>query len=158
MKKMKNKINYLIVKDENKKETIYFECDKIDGYELVKNRKKVINGVNVNKMVIVNESFIEKVINKQVDKKMKSLLELIASVCESDEDPSSAMMFALNEVEKFKRFIINQYASYMNKKQLELLDKKVKLIENEVKMRLYQYSQKYEEKEVEVEKTSHRRR
>ena len=80
------------------------------------------------------------------------------SVCEGDEDPSSAMMYALNEVEKFKRFIINQYASYMNKKQLEKLDKKVKLVENEMKMRLYEYNQRYEEQEIEMEKSSHRRR
>lgn len=158
MKIMKNKINYLIVKDKNKKETIYFECNQIKGYELVKNNKKVINGVDVNKMMIVKDTFIEKVINKKVDKKMKSLLELIASVCESDEDPGSAMMFCLNEVEKFKRYIINQYASYMNKKQIEMLDKKVKMIENEVKMRLYQYSQRFEEKEEVSEKTGHRRR
>ena len=155
---MKNDLNYLIIKDKNKKETIYFECDKLEGYELIKNKRKIINGVNINNMVIINDSLIEKVINKKVDRKFKALLELIASVCEGDEDPSSAMMYALNEVEKFKRFIINQYASYMNKKQLEKLDKKVKLVENEMKMRLYEYNQRYEEQEIEMEKSSHRRR
>ena len=154
---MKNKLNYLIIKEKNKKETIFFECNKINGYNLTNERKKIVNGVNINKMIIVNKSFIEKIINKKIHKKTKSLLELIASVCESDEDPSSAMMFCLNEIEKFKRFIINKYASYMNKKQIELLDKKVKMIEEEVKIRLYQYNNQYHIKEVVEEEKSSRR-
>ncbi len=154
---MKNKLNYLIVKDNSNKEIAYFEGNKIEGYELVKNKKKIINGFNINKMIIVNDIFIEKVINKKVEKKFKSLLELVVSVCEGDEDPGSAMLFSLNEVEKFKRFIINQYAKYMNKKQLENLDKKVKLVENEIKMRVYQYNQKNDEKDYE-EKNNHRKR
>lgn len=154
---MKTKMNYLIIKDDKNKTTSYFEGD-FSGYDLAKTKKKVINGINVSKMMIVNQSFIEKVINKKVEKKFKALLELVASVSEGDEDPSSAMMFALNEIEKFRRMIINQYASYMTKKQMELLDKKVKLVENEIKMKMYQYTERIDQKEEELEKSSHRRR
>lgn len=154
---MKTKMNYLIIKDDKNKTTSYFEGD-FSGYDLAKTKKKVINGINVSKMMIVNQSFIEKVINKKVEKKFKALLELVASVSEGDEDPSSAMMFALNEIEKFRRMIINQYTSYMTKKQMELLDKKVKLVENEIKMKMYQYTEQIDQKEEELEKSSHRRR
>ena len=155
---MRNSTNYLIIKDKKQKETIYLEGHKLEGYKLLKNRNKLINGVNVKNIVIIKNSLIEKVIDKKIEKKFKSLLELIASVCESDEDPSSGMRYALTEIEKFKRIMINQFTAYMNKKQLEKLDKKIKIIEQEVTMRLYQYNQIYEQKEQDLEKNSHRRR
>lgn len=158
MKNMKTKTNYLIVKYKKKRKSKLLNAKLIEGYELTKNRKKVINGVSVNNLVIVNEKFIAKVINKRVEKKFKSLLELVASVCEEDGEPGGAMMMALNEVEKFKRLIINQYASFMKKKEIEMLDKKIKLVENEVRMKLYQYAQRYEPVEEVVEKSGHRRR
>ena len=137
---MKNDLKYLIIKDQKKGETIYFEGKKIEGYPLIKDRNKMINGINVNKMVIVNNSLIEKVINKKMDRKFKSLLELIASVCESDEDPGSGMMYALSELEKFRRMMFNEYIIYMNNVQLEKMDQKIKLIEQEVKNRLVEYN------------------
>ena len=43
-------------------------------------------------------------------------------------------------------------------KRIEMLDKKIKLVENEVRMKLYQYAQRYEPVEEVVEKSGHRRR
>ena len=158
VKIMKNKFKYLIVRDNNKKKITHFKYDRLEGYNLVQNKSKVVNGVKINKLVIVNKVFIEKAINKKIDKKFKSLLELIAKVFEDDSDPGNGLLYALNEIEKFKRFIINQHSAYMSKKQIELLDKKVKLIEKEIKMRLFQHQQQYDVKEIEDEKSNHHRR
>ena len=155
---MKNDLKYLIIKDQKKGETIYLEGKKIEGYPLIKDRNKMINGINVNKMVIVNNSLIEKVINKKMDRKFKSLLELISSVCESDEDPVSGMMYALSELEKFRRMMFNEYIIYMNNVQLEKMDQKIKLIEQEVKNRLVEYNRNMSKEEMEIEKSSRRRR
>lgn len=155
---MKNNVNYLIIKDKKSKKTIHLDGQKLEGYSLIKNRNKLINGVSVKNIVILKASFIEKVIDKKIDKKLKSLLELIASICENNDDSSSSMRYALSEIEKFRRITINQFALYMNKKQLEKLEKKVKIIEQELTTRLYQYSQIYEQKELENEKNNHRRR
>ena len=72
-------------------------------------------------------------------KKFKKLLEFIASIYESDDDSSSSLMLALNEIEKLKRELINKYVAYLNKKEVQKLDKKIKLIEQEVQSKLYQY-------------------
>ena len=138
---------YLIVKEKNKKEVTYFELDKINGFNMTSKNKniKLKDAINVNKMIIVNPSFIEKVINKRINAKIKKLVDLIANIYESDdEDPAGSLMQALNEVEKFKREMINKYLNYMSKEQVDLLEKKIEILETEVMNYAYRLNeQKY---------------
>ena len=54
---MKNKIKYLVVKDKKNVKSIFFQCDKIDGFNLIKEKKKIIKGVSISKILIVNKKF-----------------------------------------------------------------------------------------------------
>ena len=141
---MSNDIRYLVVKEKNKKEVMYFEYDKLNGFNMTSKNKniKLKDAINVNKMVIINPSFIEKVINKRISTKIKKLIDLISSIYESDDDdPAGSLMQALNEVEKFKREMINKYLNYMTKEQIELLEKKVEILETEVMNHAYQLNE-----------------
>ena len=153
-----NNIRYLIVKEKNKKEVMYFEYDKLNGFNMTSKNKniKLKDAINVNKMVIINPSFIEKLINKKINSKIKKLVDLISFIYESDDDdPAGSLMQALNEVEKFKREMINKYINYMTKEQIDILEKKVEILETEVMNHAYklnernycQASYNYEEKE-----------
>ena len=132
-------MNYLIVKDKKKKQVIYFECNKLNGYKMTANNKniKLKDAINVNKMVIINPSFINKLIDKNINRKLEKLIKYIIGIYDADDDPAGNLMQALNEVEKFKREIINKYLAYMNKKQLKDLDQKLKILENQVTMQSY---------------------
>lgn len=135
---------YLIVKEKNKKEVTYFELDKINGFNMTSKNKKIKlkDAINVNKMIIVNPSFIEKVINKRINIKIKKLVDMIANIYESDdEDPAGSLMQALNEVEKFKREMINKYLNYMSKAQIDLLEKKIEILETEVMNHAYRLNE-----------------
>lgn len=161
---MKNKHKYIVVRCKNNK-VLSFSCKQINGFNLTKECKKKIKGVTINNLIIVNYNFIETVISKKINRKIKSLLELLASIYENDEDPGTTVRFALNEVEKFKRIVQNEYFMYMKKKQIEMLSKKVNLIESEIRNKLYQsnkikmYIKNNDEMNEEVvEKSSHRRR
>lgn len=148
-------VRYLIVKDKKKKEIAYFEYDKLNGYNMTPKKKniKLKDSINVNKMIIINPSFIEKLINKKINNKIKKLIDLISIIYESDdEDPAGSLMQALNEVEKFKREMINKYMNYMTKEQIDILDKKVQIVEKEVLQHAYRlneirYSNEYGEYE-----------
>lgn len=132
-------MNYLIVKDKKKKQVIYFECNKLNGYKMTSKNKniKLKDAINVNKMVIINPSFINKLIDKNINRKLEKLIKYIIGIYDADDDPAGNLMLALNEVEKFKREIINKYLAYMNKKQLKELDQKLKILENQVTMQSY---------------------
>lgn len=129
------KIRYVINKKNN-----YVEIKKIELKNVynMSSKNKINGGISVKKINIVHQNLIDKMINKKINKRFKSLLELIASICESDEDPGSNLQFALDEAERFKREMINKYNQLLNKKELELIDKKIELIEKDVKKRLYE--------------------
>ncbi|MBE6141175.1 MAG: hypothetical protein E7172_06610 [Firmicutes bacterium] len=148
--------HYLIVKEKNKKAITYFEYDQINGFNMTSKNKniKLKDAINVNKMVIINPSFIEKLITKKINLKMKKLIDLIANIYESDDDdPAGSLMLALNEVEKFKREMINRYIDYMTKEQLKLLDKKIKILEAEVTMHAYALNERQVNMEYETTRT-----
>ena len=62
-------------------------------------------------MVIINQSLIDKIINRNIDSKFKKLINLILGIYDTSDDPAGNMMLALNEVEKFKREVINKYVN-----------------------------------------------
>lgn len=154
----------MIVKEKNKKEVTYFEYDKLKGFNMTSKNKnlKLKDAINVNKMVIINPSFIEKLITKKINMKMKKLIDLIANIYYSDdddEDPAGTLMQALNEVEKFKREILNKYLDYMTKEQLKLLEQKIKILESEVTMHVYILNEKkVNENAKELEEEYHKSR
>lgn len=148
-------MNYLIVKDKKKKQVIYFECNKLNGYQMTAKNKniKLKDAINVNKMVIINQSLIDKIINRNIDSKFKKLINLILGIYDTSDDPAGNMMLALNEVEKFKREVINKYVNYMNKKQLEKLERKIRLLEGEIAKKSYLMNERIDEVEYETRKS-----
>ena len=136
---MTNTIHYLIVKEKDKKSINYFKCSNLKGFNMTPKNKniKLKDAINVNKMVIINPTLIEKLVNKKISLKLKKLIDLIINIYDSDDDPGSSMMIALNEVERFKREMLNKYLEFLNKEQLKDLDKKIKFLEQEVTVRAY---------------------
>lgn len=148
---MINSSRYLIVKEKAKKTITYFEYSQIKGFNMTSKNKnlKLKDAINVNKMVIINQSFIEKIVDKKVNNKLKKLINLICNIYESDDDPAGSLMLSLNEVEKFKREMINRYIEYMTKEQLKSLNNKLKLLEKDVTIRAYVLNEKQMEMENE---------
>ena len=136
---MTKTIHYLIVKEKNKKAITYFEYDKLSGFNMTSKSKniKLKDAINVNQMIIINPSFIEKLINKKINSRLRKLIDIIAGSFDDDEDPANGLMIALNEVEKFKREMINKYLEYMSKEQLKLLNQKIRILEDQITMRAY---------------------
>ncbi|MCI5701946.1 MAG: hypothetical protein MR266_04195 [Erysipelotrichaceae bacterium] len=145
-------MNYLIIKNKDKKSATYFT---VDGYSLNSKNKniKLKDAINVNKMVIINQSLIDKIINRNIDSKFKKLINLILGIYDTSDDPAGNMMLALNEVEKFKREVINKYVNYMNKKQLEKLERKIRLLEGEIAKKSYLMNERIDEVEYETRKS-----
>lgn len=164
---MLTKTKYVIIKKHNHKQVSKIRINNI--YDM-SSKTPIKGGVSVKRINLIDEKFIDKMINKRINKRFKNLLELIASICENDDDPSTGLKFALNETEKFKREMLNKYAKLINKKEKEIIDKKIDLIEKEVKKRLLEhqvirkFQQKmqenfyYQEMEQEELKENHRRR
>lgn len=138
----------------------YLEINVDSSYNM--NKKKDNESIGIIKFY--DNKIINKVIKKSIDLRFKKLLELMISIEESDEDPSSGLLFCLDEADRFKHEMINKYKRFLKKEQMELLNKKIELIEKEVKDKLIAYRLMHtpiylnQDFEDEVEEEMHRRR
>ena len=127
---MKTKTKYVLVKKNNFKKVVSYNFDK--SFDMTKKKDKYRIGV----IKFYNEKIVNGVVQKIIDNRFKKILELIASLEESDSDPSEGLIFCLDEATKFKREMINKYNSFLKKTQIEFINKKIELIEKEVKNKL----------------------
>lgn len=146
---MANEKKFLVVKTKDEKTIKYFEYDKVKGYNIKpKNTVKFEDAINVDKMILINPSLIEKMIDKKVKRKFDYLINLMSVVCDPDNESSDGLYLALNEAEKFRTEILNKYKKYLQEEKLELLEKKLYILEDELKLRI-----KYLDYQLQEEKT-----
>lgn len=140
-KESNTKKNYVVIKRKNTEELVYFEYSKINGYSVApKKNVKLKDGINVDKMVIINQSFIDKLINRKINAKFKELLTYINFIYDDTEDSGTTLREALNEIERFRRILYNKYNSYLSKERMDEIEKKIAILENEVKLCLYNFN------------------
>ena len=142
---------YLIVKNKNDNAITYFEYDKMDGYDLSpKKGVKITDAINVNKVVIINPSLAQKVAKKKVDLKFRKLVELLNIIFETDDETGTAYHKGLDEIERLRSELIGKYKKHLTDDDFDLMEKKLGILEHELKVRLFylekelEYQQEYE--------------
>lgn len=136
---------YFVVKDKTSKAITYFEYDKIEGYDLSpKKGMKIEDAINVNKVVIINPSLAEKVAKKKMDLKFRKLLQLLNIIFETDDDTGTAYREGLNEISKLRLEVKTKYRKHLNEEAIDLMEKKLGILEHELKLRLYYLEQTYQ--------------
>lgn len=139
---------FVVTKDENTQTITYKEYDSLKGYDFKpKNKLSKEDIINVDEMVIINPSLIEKLISKKCKKTLERILKLISFIYDDDETGEESVTLALNEIAKFKELLDTKYKEYMKEKEYKLMIKKLEILENEVKLRkLYLNSKENREK------------
>lgn len=101
--------------------------------------KKKTDKESIGIIKFYDEELINKVILRNINNRFKKLLELIVSTSEEGDHPDS-LLLCLDEAEKFKKELINKYAKYLEKKQIEKINKKLELVSNDLKNKLIMYT------------------
>lgn len=126
-----------IVKKDNQTDVItYMEYENIKGLNIKpKHNKNFEDMINVDEMIIINPSLIQKLIEKKCKKSMERILKMISIIFEDDSDDDTPFMLALTEIERFKNLLISKYKDYMEEKEYEIQLKKLELIKQEIEER-----------------------
>ena len=144
---------FLIVKDKDSKVVKYFDYDKIDGYNLkAKKNTNFFDDINVSRVIIINPSFSEKIARKKMDAKFEKLLTMMNIVLEEDET-GEGLDIVLDEANKFRMEIINKYKKFIADRDLDIMLKKLDIIEKELRMRkkVIEYTNGYGEYDEELQ-------
>lgn len=134
-----DKKSYSLSRERLGNETIYFEYDKIDGYRINPKAKKK-DLIEVNKIIFVNDSMSEKIIRKKIDKKINKLLEELREIDEGNEGEDGVKR-SLMDAEKLRLQIINNYIKYLGNTYQSLTLKKLQIIINQLRFKLYKMQQ-----------------
>lgn len=143
--------NYKLHKDNNLKELFDFQNKKLNGFEFTPKNTNEYMEMEVNKMVVINPSFIEKVLKKKIKRKLDLYLQFIVSVIDDEDTDPSNLRFVLDDLERYQRTIINKYQRYLDEKYINLLLKKIEILKNEIKTKIiymHEPIEKEEEKET----------
>lgn len=140
---------------------ISVDIKKNNGYKVTP-KNKVKYGVAVNEMFIINPSLIEKLLRRKIGAKLDNYLQYIITVLDDEESDAGKISTVLSDLNRYKEIVTNNYRQYLNEKYIELLLKKIDLLEYELKRKLmqlnaYNYSRLqnlYDEQEVEERKRS----
>ena len=130
---------FLIVKENDAKDVKSFDYNKLDGYNLTtKKNVHFADAIDINRVIIVNPSFIDRVATKKINSKFTRLINMMQIVCEvGDEDESGeGYRLALDEAYRLKMELLNKYKKFIAEEKLELMIKKIEILEDELKLRL----------------------
>jgi len=133
--------NYFISKDNKTGEIVYLEYDK-DGYRVTPKTKKK-DAINVNKIVFVSPELTKKLLKKKIERKVSRLLLELNTYYDDDEDNDGVRLRdKLLEAERLKLNIINQYSKYFGKSYIALTLKKMQIIIDGYRNRLFEIRNK----------------
>lgn len=141
---------YKLHKTNDNKNLLDLKDGKIDGFRFAPKYTNEYMGMEVNKMVVINPSLIEKVLKKKIKRKLDLYLQFIVSVIDDEDTDPSNLRYVLDDLERYRRTIINKYQHYLDEKYINLLLKKIEVLNNELKTKLI-YMRKPIEKEEEKE-------
>lgn len=128
-----NKLNYYLHKNNITNEVIYLEYDKLDGYPVTP-KTNITDAIRVNKIIFVNPEFSEKIIRKKIEIKIRYLLRTLDEIDDSDE---GAIQNTILEAEKLRVDILNKYKKYLGNTYGELSMKKIQIVINQLRMKLF---------------------
>ena len=128
-----NRFTYYLHKDKKTNEIVYLEYDKLDGYPITP-KAKIEDAIRVNKIIFVNPDMSEKIIRKKIDIKIRYLLNCLDEIDDSDE---GAIQNTILEAEKLRVDILNKYRKYLGNTYGELSMKKIQIVINQLRMKLF---------------------
>lgn len=147
---MDSKHYYLSTEDYNG-EIVYLDYSKLKGFRITPKNQVKYDGIVVNQMVLINPSFIETVLKKKIKRKLDQylqyIMQVIAMIENGEDEDGSLIEMVLNDLDRYRRTIMNRYREYLEKQYIDLVMEKIALLECELRKKSVYLEPFREEKE-----------
>ena len=151
---MINSQYYYITRKGPKGDIVHFNYDRLDdGYSVTPQNRFNYGGIKVNKLVIIKNTFIEKLLKKKVKKKLELYLKFIIDIIDNDtgETDGEVLREALNDLSRYRDILLYKYNKHLGEEYVDIMTKKIDLLEYELKLKTMKYAEKEEIYENELE-------
>ena len=145
---MKKK-NYVIAKKSSNGEITFIDYSKIDGFKV--NPKNNINypGIEINSMILIKPIFIEKILKRKIKRKLNLYLNYIVE--ESNDDSGDNYDQVLSNIDRYRGIVEYKYRKYLDDKYINLLLKKINILDREIKAKALYKKEYIDKKEKYIE-------
>ncbi len=147
--------SYLINKGHHDDSVVRLEST--DGYKF-KPKVQKDKYIKVNEVTIVDRKMIDQILSVKFDKSFKRVVAMALAVINDEESDETACEVVLDEVELVRQVLLNRYQKFLNYEKEQLFLKKLRLIENEMRVKQVKIKQKAMYLEAQEEKTQGRSR
>ncbi len=114
---------------------------ELDGYTF-KPRDGKGNYIKVNEVKIVDKVMIEKILSMKFDRSFKQLVALALRVINDEDADETAAEIVLDEVELVRQILLERYHKFISQEKEKLFLKKLRIIENEIRVKQIKIKQK----------------
>lgn len=142
-----NNNHYNVFKDNNSHNSVHIE-NTTGGFNITPKNTISYDGIVVNKLVIVKQAFIEKLLKRKIKRKLELYLQFLIEFIESDSDDGSVLAEVLNDVTRYRDIINYKYRKHLGDEYVDLLLKKLELLDYELKVKMYSAPQKQADEET----------
>ena len=125
-------MRFFLCKDNDEKK-LFSYSGEFDGYKF--NSKKEKNLMQVSHITVVNPQMIDSILSLKFNKRFNKLLKYINFILNSDDNDSTNIAIALNEVELLRSILLNRYQKFLNQEKEELFLRKLRIVENELRLK-----------------------
>ena len=109
---------YLVSKSKYDGNLVYID-DSYDGFKVKPKKSLKYEGIKVSNLVLINPSFIDKVLKRKTRIRLEYYLKLIIDQMDDDESNPTDLRNALNDITRYKSIIKNNYSKYLEQKYLK---------------------------------------
>lgn len=96
--------HYYLTMQSKKADNVYIDYNRLNGFKITPKNKIKYEGVVVNEMVIINPSFIERILKKKIKRKLDTYLEYIVQIL--DDTDSYGNLTVKNKTVFYLEYII----------------------------------------------------
>lgn len=125
------KLYFLVKEKVNNSANINF---KLIGYEF-KPKQEINYPIKIESVILVKPSLIEKVLKLKTKKKLNFYLQYIIMLLDESDDDSEFER-VLDSVERYKSILKSRYRKYLDDKYIDLLLRKITLLEKQAKEKM----------------------
>ncbi len=130
---------------------------EIEGYKF-KPKLNKDGYISVSEVTIVDKVMIDKILTIKFNKNFKKLVNIAMKVINDDDSTDDDVRIVLDEVELVREVLLNKYQKFISHEKEQLFLKKLRLIENELRIKQVKIKQKAMYLEMQEEKTIGRSR
>lgn len=131
---MKKK-RYMIAKKNQEGNITFVDYSKIDGLKVTPKNNLEYPGIEINSLILIKPTFIEKVLKRKIKRKLEYYLKYIIQLIEDANDDNGDRI-ALNDITRYKEIVEYKYRKYLDDKYINILLKKIDALEQEMKSKI----------------------